>query len=52
LPGLKTVVAVNRGRSKRGGSLSFSSFVVGRIEKPFDIEEIHAVISSFPVECV
>ncbi len=52
LPGLKTVVAVNRGRSKRRGSLNGSSFVAGRIEKPFDLQEIQAVINSFPVECV
>lgn len=52
LPGLKTVVAVNRGRSKRWGSLSESSSVVGRIEKPFDLAQIQAVIASFPVECV
>jgi excisionase family DNA binding protein len=52
LPGLKTVVAVRRGRSKRRGSFSGSPFVAGRIEKPFDLAEIQAVIDSFPVECV
>jgi len=52
LPGLKTVVAVRRGRKRRGGSLTGSPFIAGRIEKPFDLTQIHAVIDSFPVECV
>ncbi len=52
LPGLKTVAAVRRGRSNRKGSLNGSSFIAGRIEKPFDLAQIQAVIESFPVECV
>lgn len=52
LPGLKTVVAVRHGRGKRKGSLNGSPFIAGRIEKPFDLAQIHAVIDSFPVECV
>ena len=52
LPGLKTVAAVRRGRSKRKGALNGSSFIAGRIEKPFDLAQIQAVIVSFPVECV
>jgi hypothetical protein len=52
LPGLKTVVAVRQGRSKRRGGLNGSPFVAGRLEKPFDLGEIQAVIDSFPVECI
>ncbi len=52
LPGLKTVVAVRRGRSNRKGNLNGNPFISGRIEKPFDLAQIQAVIDSFPVECV
>jgi excisionase family DNA binding protein len=50
LPGLKTVVAVPPRRSGRGGRIETSPFVAGRIEKPFDLSHIRAVIESFPVE--
>ena len=50
LPGLKTVVAVGTRRLGRGALQSQSAFVAGRIEKPFGIDEIRAVIGSFPVE--
>jgi hypothetical protein len=52
LPGLKTVVAVRRGRIKRKGALNGNPIIAGRIEKPFDLAQIQAVIDSFPVECV
>jgi excisionase family DNA binding protein len=51
LPGMKTVVAVGRGRSKAKGALNGSPYIAGRIEKPFDLAQIQAVIESFPVEC-
>jgi excisionase family DNA binding protein len=52
LPGLKTVVAVRQGRSKRKWKLNGNPFISGRIEKPIDLTQIRAVIESFPVECV
>jgi excisionase family DNA binding protein len=52
LPGLKTVVAVRRGRSKRKGTPAMGPYIAGRIEKPFDLAQIQEVIDSFPVECV
>jgi len=50
LPGLKTVVAVTPGRSGGAGRGEMSQFVVGHIEKPFNLDHIRAVIESFPVE--
>ncbi len=50
LPGLKTVVALGRSREKGGWQEERSPFVSGRIEKPFGIDDIRAVIESFPVE--
>jgi DNA-binding response OmpR family regulator len=52
LPGLKTVVAVRNGRSNRLSKLGEGSFASGRIEKPFELHHIQAVIDSFPVECI
>ncbi len=52
LPGLKTIVAVRNGRSKRTGELGEGSFALGRIEKPFDLQHIQSVIDSFPVEVI
>jgi excisionase family DNA binding protein len=50
LPGLKTVVALGRSRERGGWQEERSPFVSGRIEKPFGIDDIRAVIESFPVE--
>ncbi len=50
LPGLKTVIAVGPGRQGSTNRVERSPFVVGRIEKPFDLSQIRSVIESFPVE--
>jgi excisionase family DNA binding protein len=50
LPGLKTVVATASGRQGKANRIEKSPFVVGRIEKPFDLSQIRSVIESFPVE--
>ena len=52
LPGLKTVLAVGSGRRGREGIQTQDPFVAGRIRKPFGINEIRAVIESFPVEAL
>lgn len=52
LPGLKTVVAVSARGHGREGFESRSPFVAGRIDKPFGLDEIRAVIESFPVEAL
>jgi excisionase family DNA binding protein len=52
LPGLKTVVALGRNRLNGGWLEERSPFVSGRIEKPFGIDDIRAVIESFPVEAL
>ncbi len=50
LPGLKTVVAVGQGRGKQRSFLRKTRTIAGRIEKPFGLNQIRAVIESFPVE--
>lgn len=50
LPWLKTVIAVPPGRAGRNIMACAGPLVVGRIDKPFDLSHILAVIESFPVE--
>jgi excisionase family DNA binding protein len=52
LPGLKIIVAVQRGEDQRLGNLQDGHFVSRVIEKPFGSEEIAAVIDGFPVGSV
>ena len=50
LPGLKTVLAVGGGRHTGERLQTHDPFVAGRIQKPFGINEVRAVIESFPIE--
>lgn len=52
LPGLKTFVAVGRGKQDGNGLQAKGAFVAGCIEKPFGVDEIRSVIESFPVEAL
>ena len=49
LPGLKVIVAVQRGEDQQLGNGQDQHFISRVIEKPFGPEEIAAVIDGFPV---
>jgi excisionase family DNA binding protein len=49
LPGLKIIIAVQRGEDRKLGNGHDQDFISQTIEKPFGPEEIAAVIDGFPV---
>ena len=50
IPGVRAILAVDKGKAGRARAAVERSVVVGVVEKPFGLEEVASVIDAFPVE--